>query len=1136
MFISCFTNFYSHVYAEENVQFIGIEDCDVEENTHFDLLKDVQATLHDGTPLQVTVENVKTMDKELVDVIDPAAFLIGRAGTQYQIGYLAVDEDQKEYHTVRTITSIASSSFPSQPQTQDITHLEKSKDGYRTVDGKTFDVDAPFVVDGEISPTSVMKEDTLPISIFTLRCINQVNSDQNCTNLTFGKITEIPSGLITDTAPDMLRNQNGKAHTFHRAYIGYTDVYYIGKLKVYDSDGSEHIYTYYTTDKNITDKTYYVVLPENKKITLEYVHGIDHEVSYHFTKNGQPVTEGPESQTFDDVFGKDRITYFGNGYDYSGTVQIPRGYKGTVTVKVNGTIHSEQKLGEMMEYEKDPNDPNKLQLKDSSPTSMIYNDNITISSRDIPRNAKIEVNLDYQKVDTLVFQGYDWTQTVYAKDRMYQGKIRKISESTFWQPAKYEFGNVPTPQNMTMEIGPDHEMEFDFVGASMYGTTWELDQLEMNGETITVPMVKSTLATAGPEHMQKETTVLSTGTVVEVSVYVFLQDGKKHIYGGEEPPTIGTVGQSVYRQYKLKISNCYENVTISGGNMVGHTHREFVIRHLDGPGQPQYWSYEYTNQKHGWQTMYQDSLIDRKNDNYYNDPIRFKRGYGRGVPSIRFSQKDGTVLQENSVVTNTAVDTTEGSYIEYLNLKPNISDYNLLVQDNKVQDENFDIVSYEQWKPSSEGYYYFRGSKKLADLMGTAKDNGSYPFGVVLIDIELPILKYALDYETGSDPTGVIAPKEEDVTGMPLFQDGGKHGYNIVDNPEFLIANGKPVDKSGNFFFDHWEAVETEMTEDGFGHKTGNIYKDTDGNPIIYGNGEYQRINESFLNNSSHYTYFRPSPDGNSSGNRVIYTVRAIWTKIEHQSAIPYVVQYYVDSDSKPILEQTYTTNQGATVVADLWQDAHKTLSPSIQNILKGNNNTHTDYTEGDTVEWFVDEEKTDIQKIIEPNNNIVRVYLYRKSIAVTIHKMVRGSYADMTKKFLFHIQASDAKGNPFTGSFDSSGGTLNFTDGEAQVRLGNEESIIIRQIPFGTNMMIFEDAEDAKGYQVTYDGKKENKNAQLVVKKDTTVEVLNESKTIVDTGIDLHKEGNALLAGGGILLLAFLYLMHKKKNRMSKG
>lgn len=80
MFISCFTNFYSHVYAEENVQFIGIEDCDVEENTHFDLLKDVQATLHDGTPLQVTVENVKTMDKELVDVIDPAAFLIGRAG------------------------------------------------------------------------------------------------------------------------------------------------------------------------------------------------------------------------------------------------------------------------------------------------------------------------------------------------------------------------------------------------------------------------------------------------------------------------------------------------------------------------------------------------------------------------------------------------------------------------------------------------------------------------------------------------------------------------------------------------------------------------------------------------------------------------------------------------------------------------------------------------------------------------------------------------------------------------------------------------------------------------------------------------------------------------------------------------
>ena len=52
----------------------------------------------------------------------------------------------------------------------------------------------------------------------------------------------------------------------------------MGTLTILEGDGTEQEYIYYTTDKNVTNKTAYAVLKNGDKITLEYTHGKDHTV------------------------------------------------------------------------------------------------------------------------------------------------------------------------------------------------------------------------------------------------------------------------------------------------------------------------------------------------------------------------------------------------------------------------------------------------------------------------------------------------------------------------------------------------------------------------------------------------------------------------------------------------------------------------------------------------------------------------------------------------------------------------------------------------------------------------------------------------------------------------------------------
>ena len=139
-------------------------------------------------------------------------------------------------------------------------------------------------------------------------------------------------------------------------------------------------------------------------------------------------------------------------------------------------------------------------------------------------NQKILVK--YKKVTTFKFSAEAWLKTQYANKN----------------PREIRITNV-TP---TGTFNDDHSYTWKFTGSTAGGNTFEMNQLELNGEAIEVPMV-----TMKDTEAITSTTILSTGTVVTISV------ASNH----------GTNGKDAQRDYAVKIENCYEDITVSGGNL-----------------------------------------------------------------------------------------------------------------------------------------------------------------------------------------------------------------------------------------------------------------------------------------------------------------------------------------------------------------------------------------------------------------------------------------------------------------------------------------------------------------------------------------------------------------------------------------
>ena len=976
-----FSSVPTHTLYAGTEHFIGLEDTKVEENTKIDLLENVSAYGNDNEKLEVKIKNVTCETDNTYRYDHSNVLTVGKAGSVYTVEYAATSsaDDTKEYFGKRKIVSTKSK--------EDSLREEVKTQGTN----KEFDENQPFTVSElEGMGYSVQMEGAkIPIENFKLQCLNEKAGEMPCDDLEFSKLTTfIAGGKIKDHVPQYVQNGNNKLHSYVKAHVGEVAVYYMGKLHIEDGETSED-YIYYTTDTQITNKTVYAVLKkqENEKITLTYSHEADYRVQYQlFEKGAHNEEKGPDGWNYSDVFGEDRAISVKKGQEISVKVKIPRGYKATIkAVRTGETSEHDETLGEMMAFERDEN---KINLKQGSPNSMKYETSFNIKNV----TSDILITVEYEKVKEIHFNAYMWTQTAYAKDRI-----------------KIHGGENPTESNSNMTTtGHSFIWEWDGVttGKGPNGSgngeitshTWELDQLEINDEALIIPMVSLNDVN---KTITKRTT-LSSGTEVTLSV---TSAGGTNAYDGK-------------RHYRLQIDNCYEDVTITGGNMVAHRHQEYAIRELFGVASPGFYAYDEAsnNGKDTWHEMRQDTLIgkivDGKHDNDWTDPMRFKRQTGLYKPDISFTTKEGDVLQSNYTV-GLDEDGDKKPYIEYLIRKDNNTSDNAAIGE-------YDVVSWDDWKESPDGYYYFRGSQEVKEYVGGKYNdpnshwnpNDAYK-GVILVNIKAHPIRIGLNYLNGADEQGKTAPKAEDIVNLPETQYGGKDGYNLVNNQRLLMSNMIPVDKENQFVFDHWEVQATDRgksEEQFWGYLTGEPKRDENGDCYTARSGQEYFLDVDMLNTLDHCFYMKADPNTDqTNGNplndkphkgaqtHAIITVRAVWKKHDSKPTIPYTVKYVtaeikdgkIDTTTEKVIEErTHTVNEGAMLVTDLYQDGSKTPSASIQSVLSGENAQKEDYTRNGSVRWVVYEPKT-TKKIdhVDMKNNVATIYLIKGNTKVNVEK-----------------------------------------------------------------------------------------------------------------------------------------------------
>lgn len=769
-------------------------------------------------------------------------------------------------------------------------------------------------------------------------------------------ITELTPGALENVAPKTVLF-NGQNHMYRRAVVGNTPVYYVGIVNV---GGTKYVY-YVTSQKN-TDRASYSVLKPGEKIDLLYVHKNSYQIQYDL-KNER--TDAPNSDlTADEVFGGDRMEVVEENGSYTFKVKIPRGYQATVEVVDSDEAPvilkgSNPSLGRMMSYYKKPENPNRILLKEDSPSSMILNG--TYEAGPVTKDQTVRVK--YRKVDTFTFSAADWKGTAYAN-----------------KDAHRIWGSVPESWTGTFQSGDS--FVWTFKGWSTGGTTYEMDQLELNGEAIEVPMV-----TMADTQTVTATTTLSTGTVVKIAV------SSNH----------GKNGSTAVRDYTVTISNCYENITVSGGNMVGHSHKEIVVRRLTG-GTAQYAvNGTAPSSPDGWKEMESDTLILRKGgDAYRNDTFRFKTDTGFGKPDIRILPKDAlSKLQENG----------DGDYIEYLSYSG--------------RGAEGEIRSYQEWLPSYDGNYYFRTTKKLKDYMEKSDAQG-----VVLLEIQGIPTKVGVAYISGGDQTdgngNLLSPASANIVNMPGFDSGGINGYNTVNNQYVPISTLIPRDLSGKFEFDHWQIVR--VNGDG---TLGNVKENA-----VYATGQMAHLTADTFHNLADCSRW------DENEQRSVFTLQAVWKSNYVAAPINYAVHYYVDGQE--IYTETHTANKGAKVIVDAWNSGTGGLSEAVLGVLEGTNNARKDYTDRGTVRYFIDKRisTTELQDL-QQDNNALHIYFVTADIKWTIRKQwlftATGVQTAPTDTIQIQIQRKTAGGSGWENVSSPVGGVIELTSaGNWKTETGN--------------------------------------------------------------------------------------------------
>lgn len=805
----------------------------------------------------------------------------------------------------------------------------------------------------------------------------------------------VPQGTLADRLPKVLdKSWAGDSQVqimYVRSRVNDTQIYHVGKLNI---GGQELVY--YITDEDTSHQTVYSILRPNEKIQVEYRKASVHSIEYKFwnSQNNQ-INSGPNGLSLDDVFGKDRATVAETGVNTKLNVKIPRGYKaqilayrdencdGVVDTSESGTFNDHGTLGQMKEYklEEDKVGTRKkiVQIGDNDTVYSLALSNDQISSNLI-------VVCKWEKQESFTFRADLWNKQVYAN-----GRIDALSA---------ENGSVATGNSAfvkTFANDDNHSFTWCFKGKTSDSITWELDQLEVNGTPIDVPTTTLNHPKAEAKVLPSKTTTLPTGTEVVVTVTD---------WGG-------TNGTTAYRNYRIDFNNVYEDITITGGNMLSHTHREVVIDKLTGVKAPQYYVHDrsQTDKFPGfWSDLHQNSLISRKTtgkvpNHTYSDPFRFKRQNGYyGKPNVQVLTKDGDLIQKNSQTSNVLGNNVAA--IEYLVLKDNASTAcpNLFKEENKAYGlpvnrnpeygymrgggawDPFRVVSYEDWKESSDGYYYFRMTSPVQAWM----DSAALQNALLLSIIGIP-MPGAIDYVNGADESGKTAPLEKNIINMPSVDLGGDTGYNCVDHSIAIIASNVPSDKSEKFLFSHWEVLAVEL--DGNGYFTGKVTntpltivnpQDNKETNVKFSPSKSVKISSAFDSVLSNGFCW------NEDYQRFTITLRAVWVNVADIDYITYETRYFINGNQ--VQHDIHNIPEGAPVVTNVYKDdQNKVFSDSLQSVIDGNNYDNRQYKG----KYILDPKTTMYIESVTNDKRIAYIYLVRTEMDVNVQKVWNGGPDD---------------------------------------------------------------------------------------------------------------------------------------------
>ena len=546
-------------------------------------------------------------------------------------------------------------------------------------------------------------------------------------------------------------------------------VVYLGAF-IYSEEGeADRVFIYYRTESS-ADNDLIVKLADNETIHLNY-EARPYKVTYIVKYNGINYTVGEDELPADleelVVTGPDAVAP-GTSYPEKVSVELPRGYSATVQMSNESSIQ-EPKLGEGSETTF--SSPDGWQVTPDENTFTIKG---AYTIEDVAEDLTVTVNVS--KRNSYQFNATPAFSTAYFGGT---GTNRR-----------YGAPNDPSaPINLTGTIN-NNSYSFSFSTRDSARIEWAMDSFNINKEMISVPFVNSN------NTQSTLTTVLESGTIINLTA---------------------RYNNSGNRTYTVEISNCYENITITGGNLHNLKDKnEWVVQETLNisefdyladewlaltPGEPM--SYATYDAGSGYYAVgsgpdtsapathyyFGGGWVDRRyyNRGYYEvgqNPYPNNAGthyYFTGTAYrervIRFKVADGYINPQIRYLTSDSID-------QYDRVSGVTLDSNAINQYHLVTSE-----------PDDDGFYYFA-------LKGTISDPG-------LLSVKAELARYGVNYSGGEVSNATV----------PAFDDGGHYGdetlqgYNLVDNKYIGVNKSAPVDNDDqNIFLFYTIDGDTEET------------------------------------------------------------------------------------------------------------------------------------------------------------------------------------------------------------------------------------------------------------------------------------------------------------------------------------